>query len=135
MQAVNRLRVRSAGMSDGAEFDPICVAGDEGTNALARLNQDRFATACRVLDAGITYASWSGRSRSSSGRQRSERSFWRDDHQARSPHFGSYAGGAMNKLVSVLLWPLIAIVGAFAFAALVLGRVDTVDSVWHVTAT
>jgi carbon starvation protein CstA len=40
----------------------------------------------------------------------------------------------MNKLVSVLLWPLIAIVGAFAFAALALGRGETVNAVWLVTA-
>jgi carbon starvation protein CstA len=40
----------------------------------------------------------------------------------------------MNKLVSVLLWPLVAIVGAFAFAALALGRGETVNAVWLVTA-
>jgi carbon starvation protein CstA len=40
----------------------------------------------------------------------------------------------MNKLVSVLLWPLIAIVGAFAFAALALGRGETVNAAWLVTA-
>ena len=40
----------------------------------------------------------------------------------------------MNKLVSVLLWPLVAIVGAFAFAALALGRGETVNAAWLVTA-
>jgi carbon starvation protein len=40
----------------------------------------------------------------------------------------------MNKLVSMLLWPLVAIVGAFAFAALALGRGESVNAVWLVTA-
>ena len=40
----------------------------------------------------------------------------------------------MNKLVSILLWPLIAIVGAFSFAALALGRGENVSAVWLVTA-
>ena len=40
----------------------------------------------------------------------------------------------MNKLVSILLWPLVAIVGAFAFAALALGRGESVNAVWLVTA-
>jgi len=40
----------------------------------------------------------------------------------------------MNKLASVLVWPLIAIVGAFAFAALALGRGESVNAVWLVTA-
>ena len=40
----------------------------------------------------------------------------------------------MNKLVSVALWPLIAIVGAFSFAALALGRGEHVSAVWLVTA-
>jgi carbon starvation protein len=40
----------------------------------------------------------------------------------------------MNKLVSVLLWPAIAIVGAFSFAALALGRGESVNAVWLVTA-
>jgi carbon starvation protein len=40
----------------------------------------------------------------------------------------------MNKLVSVLIWPLVAIVGAFSFAALALGRGETVNAVWLVTA-
>jgi carbon starvation protein CstA len=40
----------------------------------------------------------------------------------------------MNKLVSVIFWPLVAIVGAFAFAALALGRGETVNAVWLVTA-
>jgi carbon starvation protein CstA len=40
----------------------------------------------------------------------------------------------VNKLVSVLLWPAIAVIGAFAFAALALGRGESVNSVWLVTA-
>jgi len=40
----------------------------------------------------------------------------------------------MNKLASVVLWLLIAIVGAFSFAALALGRGETVNAVWLVTA-
>jgi len=40
----------------------------------------------------------------------------------------------MNKLASIILWPLIAIVGAFAFAALALGRGESVNAVWLVTA-
>ena len=40
----------------------------------------------------------------------------------------------MNKLFSVLLWPVIAIVGAFSFAALALGRGENVSAVWLVTA-
>src|SRR5437773_11825076 len=40
----------------------------------------------------------------------------------------------MNKLASVVLWLLIAIVGAFSFAALALGRGETVSAVWLVTA-
>ena len=40
----------------------------------------------------------------------------------------------MNKLVSVALWPLIAVVGAFSFAALALGRGEHVSAVWLVTA-
>src|SRR3954462_13696423 len=40
----------------------------------------------------------------------------------------------MNKLASMLVWPLIAIVGAFAFAALALGRGESVNAVWLVTA-
>ena len=40
----------------------------------------------------------------------------------------------MNKLVSVIFWSLVAIVGAFAFAALALGRGETVNAVWLVTA-
>ena len=40
----------------------------------------------------------------------------------------------MNKFVSVLLWPLVAIAGAFAFAALALGRGESVNAVWLVTA-
>jgi carbon starvation protein len=40
----------------------------------------------------------------------------------------------VNKLVSFLLWPAIAIIGAFSFAALALGRGESVNSVWLVTA-
>src|SRR4249920_3054265 len=40
----------------------------------------------------------------------------------------------MNKLVSVALWPVIAIVGAFSFAALALGRGENVSAIWLVTA-
>src|SRR6478736_6651850 len=40
----------------------------------------------------------------------------------------------MNKLASLLLWLAVAVVGAFAFAALALGRGETVNAVWLVTA-
>jgi carbon starvation protein len=40
----------------------------------------------------------------------------------------------MTKLLSVLLWPAVAVVGAFAFAALALGRGESVNAVWLVTA-
>jgi carbon starvation protein len=40
----------------------------------------------------------------------------------------------MNKVASMLLWPVIAIVGAFSFAALALGRGENVSAVWLVTA-
>jgi carbon starvation protein len=40
----------------------------------------------------------------------------------------------MNKTVSFLLWPVVAIVGAFSFAALALGRGESVNAVWLVTA-
>ena len=40
----------------------------------------------------------------------------------------------MNKIASMLLWPVIAIVGAFSFAALALGRGENVSAVWLVTA-
>src|SRR5258706_11530840 len=40
----------------------------------------------------------------------------------------------MNKFVPVLLWSLVAIVGAYAFAALALGRGETVNAVWLVPA-
>src|SRR5664279_4976938 len=36
--------------------------------------------------------------------------------------------------MSVLLWPAVAIVGAFSFAALALGRGESVSAVWLVTA-
>ena len=40
----------------------------------------------------------------------------------------------MNKVASALLWPAIAIVGAFSFASLALGRGESVSAVWLVTA-
>jgi carbon starvation protein CstA len=40
----------------------------------------------------------------------------------------------MNKLASILLWPAVAIVGAISFAALALGRGESVNAVWLVTA-
>jgi carbon starvation protein len=40
----------------------------------------------------------------------------------------------MAKLGSILLWPAIAIVGAFSLAALALGRGENVSAVWLVTA-
>ena len=40
----------------------------------------------------------------------------------------------MNKLGSVLLWAAVAIVGAISFAALALGRGESVNAVWLVTA-
>ena len=40
----------------------------------------------------------------------------------------------MNKTMSVLLWPAIAILGAFSFAALALNRGESVSAVWLVTA-
>src|SRR4029077_10860858 len=40
----------------------------------------------------------------------------------------------MNKAGSILLWIAIAIVGAFSFAALALGRGESVNAVWLVTA-
>ena len=40
----------------------------------------------------------------------------------------------MNKLTSVIAWILVAIVGAFSFGALALGRGETVNAVWLVTA-
>jgi carbon starvation protein len=40
----------------------------------------------------------------------------------------------VNKLISILVWPLVAIVGAFSFAALALGRGEQVSAVWLVTA-
>jgi len=40
----------------------------------------------------------------------------------------------VNKLVTILLWPALAILGAFSFAALALGRGESVNSVWLVTA-
>src|SRR5258705_4167240 len=43
-------------------------------------------------------------------------------------------GGVMNRVGSLLLWPVIAIVGAGSFAALALGRGENVSAVWLVTA-
>src|SRR6266702_3320657 len=40
----------------------------------------------------------------------------------------------MNKLVSILVWGLLAAVGAFALATLALGRGESVNAVWLVTA-
>jgi carbon starvation protein len=40
----------------------------------------------------------------------------------------------MSKPTSILLWVAVAVVGAFAFAALALGRGETVSAVWLVTA-
>jgi len=40
----------------------------------------------------------------------------------------------VNRLIPLLLWPVIAIVGAFSFAALALGRGESVNAVWLVTA-
>ena len=40
----------------------------------------------------------------------------------------------MNRLGSLLLWPAVAIIGAVSFAALALGRGESVNAVWLVTA-
>ena len=40
----------------------------------------------------------------------------------------------MNKLTSILLWVVVGITGAFAFAALALGRGESVNAAWLVTA-
>jgi carbon starvation protein CstA len=40
----------------------------------------------------------------------------------------------VNKLLSLLLWPALAIIGAFSFAALALGRGESVNAIWLVTA-
>jgi carbon starvation protein len=40
----------------------------------------------------------------------------------------------MNRIASVVVWPLIAIIGAFSFAALALNRGESVSAVWLVTA-
>src|SRR5438552_7193790 len=40
----------------------------------------------------------------------------------------------MNKLISVILWVAVAVVGAFAFASLALGRGESVNAIWLVTA-
>ena len=40
----------------------------------------------------------------------------------------------MNKTLQILLWPALAILGAFSFAAIALNRGETVSAVWLVTA-
>jgi carbon starvation protein CstA len=40
----------------------------------------------------------------------------------------------MNKILSIVFWLLVAIVGGFAFAALALGRGESVNAAWLVTA-
>src|SRR6185312_7791411 len=40
----------------------------------------------------------------------------------------------MNKFASILLWGALAALGAFAFAALALGRGESVNAAWLVTA-
>jgi len=40
----------------------------------------------------------------------------------------------MNKITSMLVWGAVAVVGAFSFAALALGRGENVNAVWLVTA-
>jgi carbon starvation protein CstA len=50
------------------------------------------------------------------------------------PVAGRFEGVVMNMLASNVMWGLIAIVGAFSFAALALGRGESVNAVWLVTA-
>jgi carbon starvation protein len=40
----------------------------------------------------------------------------------------------MNRTTQIIIWPLVAIVGAFSFGALALSRGETVSAVWLVTA-
>jgi carbon starvation protein len=40
----------------------------------------------------------------------------------------------MSNVVSLLVWPIVAVIGAFSFAALALGRGESVNAVWLVTA-
>jgi carbon starvation protein CstA len=40
----------------------------------------------------------------------------------------------MNKLASILLWGVLAAIGAFSFASLALGRGESVNAIWLVTA-
>ena len=40
----------------------------------------------------------------------------------------------MNKLLQMLLWPALAILGAFSFAAIALNRGESVSAAWLVTA-
>src|SRR5205085_5439079 len=40
----------------------------------------------------------------------------------------------MRKVGSLLLWPAVAVLGAFSLAALALGRGESVNAVWLVTA-
>src|SRR5215475_7385956 len=50
------------------------------------------------------------------------------------PRGGTRNGGTMNRLLSILLWGVIAAIGAFAFATFALKRGETVNAVWLVTA-
>jgi carbon starvation protein len=43
-------------------------------------------------------------------------------------------GGDVNRVVSILIWSAVAIVGGFAFAAIALKRGESVSAVWLVTA-
>jgi carbon starvation protein len=43
-------------------------------------------------------------------------------------------GGDVNRLVSILIWSAVAIIGGFAFAAIALKRGESVSAVWLVTA-
>ena len=40
----------------------------------------------------------------------------------------------MNKLASTLVWAVVVLIGAIAFGAIALGRGESVNSVWLVTA-
>src|SRR6201746_2816343 len=50
------------------------------------------------------------------------------------PRVVRQGGDVMNKLASIFVWGVLAAVGAFAFAALALGRGESVNAVWLVTA-
>src|SRR5262245_5692894 len=61
----------------------------------------------------------------------------RSPSETLSPGRGSIQsdkGGPMNKLWSILLWGVIAVIGAYAFAAIALHRGESVSAVWLVTA-